>query len=122
MISEQLQLVLSQRQFKPRHIEERLDAYHIWGTIGIDLFLTRQGSVIMFKWGEGLDEDNGKTEELKTDRDVNAALTVASANIPKLQELLPNRPREGLCNVSSVIRELGQAAEWSLQASSDAAA
>jgi hypothetical protein len=92
MISAKLEAALLDRKNKNRGLEDRLEAYHIWGTIGTDLFLTREGKLLRFVAGDSLDEDTGSVEELTKDIEINAALTAAKFNVPGLAEVLPDPP------------------------------
>jgi hypothetical protein len=92
MISSRIESALAQKRNRPEHLERRLQAYHIWGTIGLDFFLTREGSILRFTPGKVPDEDEGTVEKLEQEVEVNAALTAATPYIPELGELLPKRP------------------------------
>jgi hypothetical protein len=96
MISHQLEAALSNRQNRAHKLEIRLGAYHIWGTIGTDLFITRQGKLLRFVAGKDLDEDTGSVEELNNDIEINAALTAAKSDVPELEELLPDAPTDAI--------------------------
>jgi hypothetical protein len=66
-------------------------AYHIWGTIGVDYFITRQGAVIKCE-----DENVSKAVQITDQVEFNAALTASLANVAELAELLPERTLDAL--------------------------
>lgn len=89
MISQDLERALRNRQIRAHRSENHLEAYPIWGTIGTDLFLTREGKVLMILTNGNLD-DAASVEELTNEIEINAPLTAAKCNIPELRELLPD--------------------------------
>ena len=87
MIAEQLESALVIRERRSRLLEEALNAYDIWGTIGVDFSITRKGMCI-----KCTDEDIDTAVELIDAIEINAAFTASLVNVAELRELLPPRP------------------------------
>jgi hypothetical protein len=103
MLSASVESALVRRRQKPNLLEQLLCAYHFWGTIGVDLFITKEGTFI-----KCVNENANDAVLLTDESEINAALAVGVANVPELASLLQIRPNDAVvCPICQGIAKCG---------------